>query len=434
MEEVHSPFSPSSLERVMACTASWRLHRQAPTPPERQDALEGRAAHSVLEACLRAGVWRASEYANMLVETGTPAVGTVLGFEVRDKKAVLKGVQLCLDYVKNLIAGKAYILLPETRVHVPLARNPGDADGTADIMIYLINEGHLILIDYKNGVIPVPYPAINPQIKAYVAGALLYAVNILKLQPKRITGVVVQPNTLYGADIQEDEFYEFELELFLAAVDDKIDEARGDHSVFAPGEDTCRWCNAKAACPALREQAASIAGSRFAKLKEFNADHLPSVDDLTEGEIAAVLRSKKAYNTYVAAVEERAKMSLTAGKTVPGYKLVHASVRRKLDRDPRETAEYVSYISGVPLDRLMPRKLLSLTDLEGLVVSAYKDGVTGAKTRREAAKAAKEAFAQITTKDVSTNLTIAPDTDDRPEVTGSTRFAGIAALPPPPKR
>ena len=100
-ERPHSPLSPSSFERISACTKSYQLAAAMP-PAQRRvagpDALLGTAAHAVLEHGLRGG--RLEEIDAVLVD----------GQRVDVDAAMREAVDVALAWIREHLAGRELLI------------------------------------------------------------------------------------------------------------------------------------------------------------------------------------------------------------------------------------------------------------------------------------------------------------------------------------
>jgi hypothetical protein len=112
-----------------------------------------------------------------------------------------------------------------------------------------------------------------------------------------------------------------------------------DFDVFlSPGEKQCRWCKAKATCPALRAEVAdTVTGARPAPDMADDAfEILPADVDTASTELAACLSKVDMIEDWCSAVRAEAHRRLTAGEPVPGYKLVQGKRGARAWADPAE--------------------------------------------------------------------------------------------------
>jgi hypothetical protein len=104
---------------------------------------------------------------------------------------------------------------------------------------------------------------------------------------------------------------------------------------LTPGEKQCRFCKAKATCPALRAEVAEVVGgSSAATLDEF-ADFVPETVDMQTGDNYLPIAMAKVgmVEDWCKAVRAEVERRLLAGQTVDGYKLVEGK------RGPRKWSD-----------------------------------------------------------------------------------------------
>lgn len=86
---------------------------------------------------------------------------------------------------------------------------------------------------------------------------------------------------------------------------------------LAPAESTCRWCIAKADCPALRQEVLAI--TTAASAEDF--DGAPSVPQ-EANQLAAAMAKVGLVEDWCKAIRARVESKLIANEEVPGFKLV----------------------------------------------------------------------------------------------------------------
>ena len=190
----------------------------------------------------------------------------------------------------------------EKRLWYRRNRYSGKADVVADY------DRHFLVLDYKTGPVPVPEAKDNWQLKAL--GALL----VWNFKPRAITHAIVQPAcggptiaTVDGAKA-------------LSAMRQQVlNVVRASEKIGArlqPGGSQCKYCRAKAVCPALLGESTALTT-------------LSPVATLTTTEMADVMEKLGRVKSLVKAVEERAKSMLEEDEgCIPGWGLKDGSKRR----------------------------------------------------------------------------------------------------------
>jgi len=201
--------------------------------------------------------------------------------------------------------------------------------GTGDAVL-LDKDGVLHVIDLKGGKGVQVYAPENPQLLCYALGALrlfdlLYDIKEIRLH-------VVQPRLGHFDDWSCDLDYLLE---FGERAKQAAANALGCDPLFNPGEKQCRWCPAKAHCPALAEFSLAQAQKTFAPFAEVLASEQPVetkvVEPLSSADVAALMKHIPLIEDWCRAVFARAKdILLTTNNTgLPGYKLVEGRSQRK---------------------------------------------------------------------------------------------------------
>jgi hypothetical protein len=126
----------------------------------------------------------------------------------------------------------------------------------------------------------------------------------------------------------------------------------------------CRWCPAKAICPALKAQALETAKQDFAPGITYDPK-----------ELAAALDRIPLLESWIKATREFAYEEAVAGRTPSGFKLVEKRATRKW-RDEGQAAEALELV--LKADEIYePRSLLSPAKIEKLLGKRGKDQISG---------------------------------------------------------
>ncbi len=401
--DFHATYSGSSIHRLLAgCYGSVRLARTVPPAPPTKWQEEGTAAHAELERCIKAGETRSAS----------------------------TGVQTALDYVEEREPTAAWA---EQRVFFPQSVVPRDeCSGTLDVMV---TAGRRVwIIDYKHGAGEFVAAEENAQIMFYAWAALHDRLHHFD----EITLVIIQPNSWQdGEPVREYKTDALELFDFSRRVIHAIEQAERLHAPLLPGEH-CKFCPAGPVCDAREKDAlATMSGARPLSVREWQPADLPKAADLDLGRLGQIVTKAPAIRAWLKTVEDYAEARALAGEIeVPGCKIVEAGARRKWLDDPTVAEKlagmaspYATETEDEALDRVMPRKLIGVTEAEKLVVEAYTAGLEGAAEKRAAIATAKEAFSALTTKESSGALSLVPLSDPRPPVNRAAKhFRGVQVV------
>jgi hypothetical protein len=126
----------------------------------------------------------------------------------------------------------------------------------------------------------------------------------------------------------------------------------GDGAVFAPSDDACRFCRAKATCRARAELHLETAKREFAEPELLSAD-----------EIAKILPKIDGLRKWIDAVQDYALKQAERGQKFAGFKLVSGRSNRRIA--DKEAAALVLLEAGYNAsDVYEPQSLRTIGDLE----------------------------------------------------------------------
>ena len=418
-EREHSRYSASAAERWMNCPGSVRL---CDGVPERKSkyAEEGTQAHELLEA--------------MLLDKKIGAPGALAQRRAAASQDMIDAVQIAFQYVVDLLDNiEGWGLTLEKRVEVPSEAAPGEVFGTLDISIYDPANRKRYIIDYKHGA-GVPVEVIGTK------QLRVYALGVTRAEPRQPVDkyelVIVQPRAFHPAGPIRSEvidaadlvdFYD-EIENAIKAAQMAEFNADTDAGYWAetwlkPDAKSCRWCPAATICPAREKQALALVGQDFADVRQVTADKLAEVSELSPDRIGQILALKDIVGDWLDKVEKRAIEMAKAGVYIPGRKLVEPVGRRTYD-DASTVALKMAEATDLPITNFYePPTPLGITAMEAKIKQ-----LTPVKSKER--KEALDAFALLTTKKSSGNLTLVAEDDPRPAVNSAqSAFAGVASIP-----
>jgi hypothetical protein len=193
----------------------------------------------------------------------------------------------------------------------------------------------------------------------------------------------------------------------------------------------CRMCEARDSCPALEAAAVSAMQPNAIVVQDLNPNLADQVSAMDIERLSRIRAMRPTIEAMLNAVEKRVAYLLHNNIPVPGAKLVQAKPKRMWHEEERVRAEKLAALIGVPIDELYEVSFRSITDVEKMVVQAFKSRV-GKKQRRQAAQDAKQLFAYYTTKQSSGDLVVVSEDDPRPSVDKASRnIATVNMIPPP---
>jgi hypothetical protein len=375
----------------MLCPGSKVLQAGAPRTTSRYSA-EGTAAHLLLTECLE--------------KTKDPATFIGLeyhvdGFDFTVDEDMARHVQVTLDYVNDLVA-QGGILMVDRHVHFGSYINQPDeiSFGTLDVAVILGTE--LISIDFKYGrgvevsagedmvptidfgggmvpglVVTKTFRKPNPQLALYGLGILAEVKEIADIERVRL--VISQPRITtkpseYDLSVEDLEAWAYgAARSAVVTALNAAQASRGDeewNDVFLrPGEEQCRFCKAKATCPALRDEVAQLAfAGTPATPEEFEAlpgIALPGVPHAESAWLSACLGKVDLIEDWCKAVRAEVERRLLAGETVPGYKVVQGKMGNRSWVDAAQAEEQLKAMR-LKVEEMYDLSLISPTSAKKL--------------------------------------------------------------------
>lgn len=324
----HSVLGASAAHRWIPCPGSIAMCADIPNESS-EFALEGSAAHAVA-ACILDGipvaagmVYLANEDmifhpdAGILTETFSPLV------EVDED--MIEHAQAYADYCLS-IPGKHL-----TEVRVSYEEYVPQGFGTSDHIV--IGKGVMDVIDLKYGKGVRVYSERNEQGLLYALGAYLNF-RFIYDDIETIRVHIYQPRLdhVSVAEYPLDEVLAF---AEIAGIAGKLAMEPG--APLVPGDKQCRFCPAKAVCPARAEQSLRTACEEFGTFDDalntlvVDPDLLPvkSTRKLDSTDISLLLTKVNDIEDWCAAIRSKAHAMLFSGEDVPGWKLVEGRSLRQ---------------------------------------------------------------------------------------------------------
>ncbi|MEI6283122.1 MAG: DUF2800 domain-containing protein, partial [Alphaproteobacteria bacterium] len=267
-----------------------------------------------------------------------------------------------VDYYARLVreyAGDSPILV-EQRLSFSKTIDVPDSYGTSDAVILKGDE--IIVIDFKYGMGVKVDAEKNEQAQLYALG-VLEDYDYLDSGWKMVTMVICQPRVNHVAEwvIPVEQLRDFGEDARLAAVEALWRE----NPPLNPGEKQCRWCKAKATCPALRDEVLETVaqGGTFDDLNK--ARTTPDTDPMY---LSKALDKVGLVEDWCKAIRAEAERRLFAGDDVPGYKLVEGRLgNRKWTSE--EAAEEAFKRFRMKKEEMYEFSLISPTQAEKLLSS-----------------------------------------------------------------
>jgi len=340
----------------MACPGSISLEAAYPDDSSIY-AAEGTLAHDIASQCLIEG------------KDPTDFIGKVFevdGFTFMADRAMADYIADYMRLVRDL--AKDGTLYVESKVPIGHLTGEEGATGTSDAVIVNVAQRNLSIVDLKYGMGVAVDATGNQQLMMYALGALeLY--NVL-CDFDTVSMYIHMPRLNY---VGECHLSVEDLLKFADEVRDAAERTRWDDADLAPGEKQCRFCKAKATCPALRaEMTEVVGGSAAATLDEFE-DFLPEVPDMQTGDnyLSIAMAKVGLVEDWCKGVRAEVERRLLAGKKIDGFKLVEG---RKGNRKWSNEAEVEALFKSFRMrqDEMYDMSLISPTKAEKLFKSNPK--------------------------------------------------------------
>lgn len=365
----HSNIGPSSAKRWINCPGSVGLCAKLPRQPSSEFAVEGTVAHGLAEELVTGKI----DSLELMSRVGT--IVKQDGFEIEIGEDMVDGAIEYHDLIKadrDMLArlAKPAPIVGKAEVRVQAKSVDEDLWGTADYILYRKGDV-LIVYDYKFGKGVIVDPEENEQAAIYAiavmdgeAGWAFDKVIIKIHQPRgnHIDGTVREWEAPIGW-----------LRNFRDSLKPAVAATRDPKAIIKTG-DWCRWCAAKAVCPAMFKTAEEQAGASFDVVAPAKGSvaPLPEVRLMSVEKLALALSWQDAVESWFVSVKEFVTEKLLAGEVVPGWKLVDGRANRRWINEQ----DVVAAFEGILGDKLYESKLLSPAKLEKLVGKGKVDHLT----------------------------------------------------------
>ena len=355
----HAILSPSGAHRWMRCAGSVPLELRCPDDSS-EFADEGTAAHTLAAMVLRDPTSSCVDHLGWIIPVGDRE------FVVDDEMAAQ--VQKYVDYVRGL-GGE---LMVEQSLSIEHVTGETGASGTSDAVVALVRE--LIVTDLKYGRGVRVDAEENEQLQLYALGALEEFGMLGDFETVRM--VIHQPRLDHVSEwaCRVDALQLFANRVKAAAERAgaalsyaKLNDGALHENYLAPGEDQCRFCKARATCPALAKHVLATVADDFVDVAkpvapQLEGAHLREYDNATLGNLMGAV---DLIESWCKAVRAKTETELLAGRPVAGYKLVEGRRGARAWGDPAQAEELLKTMR-LRVEQMYDLKLISPTSAEKL--------------------------------------------------------------------
>ncbi|CAB4165087.1 Protein of unknown function DUF2800 [uncultured Caudovirales phage] len=352
----HSPISPSSAHRWLHCQAAPLAEAGLP-PSTSRYAAEGNVAHRVAADALETGAQVSSYFGRTFEQDG---------FEFEVDQEMVTAVLVYIDTLHTYGLNQALWRAVETQVPFGEAINQPGQVGTVDCLMLVGHELQVHDLKFGKGIEVDAHE--NPQLALYALGALHEFGDLLDVTQVRM--VIHQPRLDHVSEwviSAEDLLQQFGHQARQAAANAMAYLALGEapRDAYRPDGDVCRWCRAKAQCPALRglvteTLAADVTADDFAPA--------PASIDL----LARIYGRLSLVRDWCDAVEGEVRDRLLRGQVVDGWKAVAGRPGARTWSNPDLVEEVMRDSMRLTRDEMYTSKLASPTQVEKVLADQPK--------------------------------------------------------------
>lgn len=320
MTKKNAKLSASGSNKWLNCAGSPEAESKIPNK-QSVYAEEGTLAHELADICLQNYI---NSYAlNNDYKSALDRIGETIKCE-SDKKIIstvvtdemAKFVQEYIDYVVAHETKNSQLYVED---RVDFSNFVPDGFGTIDAAILDYDTGICHIFDLKYGQ-GTPVDAVeNTQTQLYALGFYneLKCLDVIKSFKIHI----VQPRIFNYSSwkITLDDLVKFG-----EYASKKANEALTPNAPRTPGEKQCKWCNAKATCPALKKH---IEDTILSSFEDLNKDII--FNELNDRQLKLILDNKSLIEDFLKSVKQHIYDRVLNGEKFEGYKLVEGRSNRK---------------------------------------------------------------------------------------------------------
>ena len=353
----HALLSPSSAEKWMTCPGSVLMEKGL-VEKESEYAKEGTAAH---------------EYAKQALLLGAGPLLHALSTDLEEEYPGM--VDDVIPYIGDIRErAKGNTLLVEQALPIGPFTGEEGSEGTGDSVLLYTDGETLEIDDLKFGMGVKVYAKKNKQMMLYALGARRqFAVFgdfknfILRIHQVRLNHLDEWACTLEELEAFADEV-KFKTNFIWRLLKGEVEFKPNEDLV--PHEDACRWCKAKATCPALAARTLKTIAEDFVDITHNPVAKLnPAMEKLqhaTNEQLSWFMQNLGLIEDWIAAVRAKTEGELLAGHEIPGFKLVPGKKGNRKWEDEKAVEKQLKDWK-LSESAIYKKKLISPSDAEKLL-------------------------------------------------------------------
>ena len=329
----HAKFSASGSSKWVNCAGS--IQAEAGYKNKSSSAAkEGTAAHELADVCFKDKTEPHSK------------IGETYEDNVVDEE-MANQVQKYMDYVTS-IADMSHSPIQFYEKRVDFSNVVPKGFGTLDSAVYLPEAKALHIFDLKYG--------RGVRVNAFEnTQAILYAIGMLN--EKELEGLEIKDIYIHICQPRLNHFDEWhtcpeEIEQWHSLFAKAVELALSENPPRTPSETACKWCLAKADCPAL----AQVVENEILDLLEDE-----TVNTLSDERKRRILEAKPLIEQFISSLEEQVMNTLLEGGEFKGFKIIEG---RSITKWKAEAEQYLESQYG---DKVFNRKLIGITEAKKLI-------------------------------------------------------------------